>query len=121
MPVLTSSLTNQPLRLGFSITLQYDVAAPGADFIFNVQPAQTRQQHLVREQLTFNQAILPRSHTDPVSRSRYIRLQASPGLLTLNYHAVVDLFHHQAHPDELSEIPVMALPPAVLGFLCPSR
>jgi transglutaminase-like putative cysteine protease len=121
VPVLTPPFSHQPLRLGFSIALQYDVAAPGADFIFNVQPAQTRQQHLVHERLTLNQAILPQAHMDSVSRSQYVRLQAWPGTLTLNYRAVVDLFHHQADPMELGEIPVMQLPPAVLGFLCPSR
>lgn len=109
------------IRLGFSIALHYDVAAPGADFIFNVQPALTRQQHLVEEHLTLSQPVLAQAHVDAGSRSRYLRLQALPGPLQLNYRAVVDLHHHQANPQDIGEIPVVALPPQVLPFLCPSR
>lgn len=109
------------IRLGFSVALMYDVTAPGADFIFNVQPAQTRQQQLVSERLVFNQPVLPQAHVDAVSRSRYLRLQAAPGQLSLNYEAVVDLHHHEADPADLAEIPIAQLPHPVLAFLCPSR
>lgn len=109
------------IRLGFSVDLHYDVSAPGADFIFNVQAAQTRQQHVLNEQLQVGQPVLLNAHTDPVSRTRYLRLHANPGPLHLHYDAVVEIAHHVAKPQALNEVPIAQLPPQVLPFLYPSR
>lgn len=109
------------IRLGFSVDLHYDVSAPGADFIFNVQAASTRQQRVLNENLKVSQPVMLNAHTDPVSRARYLRLQASPGPLHLHYDAVVELDHHVAAPATLAEVPISQLPPQVLPFLYPSR
>ena len=49
------------IRLNFSVSLRYEVLAPGADFILNIQAARTRHQHVVNEHLTLSQAVLPRT------------------------------------------------------------
>jgi transglutaminase-like putative cysteine protease len=50
-----------------------------------------------------------------------MRLHAYPGELKLNYSATVDLMHHCGDPDQLAEVAVCDLPPAVLGYIYPSR
>lgn len=109
------------IRLGFSIDLRYDVVAGGADFIFNVQPAVTKQQFVVQEFLHINQPVRVRTHTDPASRTRFLRVRAQTGPLTLHSEAVVELTHHIDDPASLAEIPVERLPETVLPFLLPSR
>lgn len=109
------------IRLHFSVELNYQVQAPGADFIFNVQPAQTRQQRVLKEQLVIGQAVVSQSHTDPVTHSRYVRLSAKPGPLRLNHEATVEIDHHTALPESLGEVPVGQLPGHVLPYLYPSR
>ena len=109
------------VRLSLAIDLHYEVAAPGADFIFNVQCAHTRQQHLVTESLSLSQAVPMAMHTDRNTQARYLRLSAFPGTLHLAYQATLDLHHHVAVPADIPEIPVAQLPPDVLTYLYPSR
>jgi transglutaminase-like putative cysteine protease len=109
------------IRLGFSVELQYQVAPPGADFIFNLQAAQTRQQRVLKERLDLSPAAVLQTHTDAVSRSRYLRLSARPGPLLLRSAATVELQHHVAQPSQIAEVPVRELPPHVLPYLYPSR
>jgi transglutaminase-like putative cysteine protease len=97
------------------------VSPPGADFIFNVQAAQTRQQRVIEEHLTISQPAGLNMHMDAVSRTRHVRLTAGPGLLALHSEAVVEVTHHLADPDTLGEVPIARLPPQVLPFLYPSR
>jgi hypothetical protein len=40
------------VRLEFSIELNYEIDAPGCDFIFSIQAAQTRHQIVVAESLS---------------------------------------------------------------------
>jgi transglutaminase-like putative cysteine protease len=109
------------IRLGFSIDLSYEVFAPRADFIFNVQAARTRQQRVIDERLSVSQPVDLHLHTDEVSRTRHIRLTAHPGPLVLHSDAVVEIEHHIEAPDALAEMPVVSLPAHVLPFLYPSR
>lgn len=109
------------IRLGYSVTLRYMVQAPGADFIFNVQPARTRQQRVISEHLAISQVLPQQCHTDPFTRTRYLRVHAQPGPLELHSRAVVELDHHVAAPASLAEVPVRLLPPQVLPYLYPSR
>lgn len=109
------------IRIGFSVDLHYQVSAPGADFIFTVQAAITRQQRVLDERLSLNQPVHLRTHIDRVSRSRHLQLSAHPGPLSLHYDASVELEHHVADPAMLPEVPVRELPPPVLPFLMPSR
>ena len=109
------------VRLQFSIELQYAIAAPGSDFIFNLHAAQTPQQSVVQEALQLSQPLAYSQYTDPVTHTRYLRLKAAPGPLAVRYQATVDLDHHQADPAQLGEVPVADLPGEVLPYLYPSR
>jgi transglutaminase-like putative cysteine protease len=109
------------VRIELAIDLQYDIAAPGADFVFNVHCAHTRSQVVYTEHMQINQQVIPELYTDPISHNRYLRLHAWAGPLTLHYQAVVDLHHHLARPEEIGEVPVSQLPPEVLAYIYPSR
>ena len=109
------------VRLEFSTELNYDVGAPGADFIFNVQAARTPRQTVVTERLQLSQNLPSSVHTDPATRSRFLRLRAEPGPFTLRYTSVVDLVHFEVQPDQLAELSPQALPGEVLSYLYPSR
>lgn len=109
------------IRINLLLELNYQIDQHGADFIFNVQAAQTRHQRVSSENLTLNQPVAMLTHTDPITGSRFMRLTAQPGHLRLIYTATVDLDHHRAHPGEIHEVPVRQLPPEVLTYLYPSR
>lgn len=109
------------IRIQFSVQLAYDIAPPGADFIFNLHCAHTRHQTLQTEQLQLSQTVASTLFVDPATLNRYLRLSAHAGPLTLTYSACVDLHHHSAPADQVPEIPVAQLPPQVLGYIYPSR
>lgn len=110
------------VQLELSLILHYDVQAPvGADFVFNVQAAQTPQQHVLREQLTLNRPMPHDLAIDRATANRTIRLHAEPGVLQLEYQALIAIEHHVADPDTLVEVPVRALPLAVMPYIYPSR
>ncbi len=109
------------VRIHLAIDLEYTVHPPGADFIFNVQAAHAPQQSVVWEELHVSQPVPMSSHTDPATRTRLLRLTASPGPLQLRYRATLDSAHHVADPDSVFETPVAQLPPEVLTYIYPSR
>lgn len=109
------------VRLQFSIRLGYTIAPPGCDFIFSVHAAQTQHQRVVAESLHISQSLPRTLYTDPVTHTRFLRLKAAPGELTLRYDATVDLEHHRAAPERLGEVAVADLPGAVLPYIYPSR
>src|SRR3989344_4199010 len=109
------------VRIELSIDLIYEVAPPGADFVFNIHGAHTRCQVIRSERLDISQPLLPLVFTDPVSHNRYLRLCAWAGPLKVSYHAVVDLHHHLCAPELIAETPVSRLPTEVLSYIYPSR
>jgi transglutaminase-like putative cysteine protease len=109
------------LRLKFSIELNYEIDPPGCDFIFSIHAAQTPHQIVVSESLDISQSLSPILYTDPVAHTRYLRLKAFAGPLTVRYAATVDLDHHTAQPAQLGEVAVADLPGAVLPYIYPSR
>ena len=109
------------VRIELSIDLVYEVAPPGADFVFNIHGAHTRCQVIHSERLDISQALLPLVFTDPISLNRYLRLSAWSGPLKVSYHAVVDLHHHLCAPELIAETPVSRLPTEVLSYIYPSR
>ncbi len=109
------------IRLQYSVELNYQVQGPGADFIFIIQAAHTRHQHVVNEQLGIGQTLMPQVFTDPVTKTRYLRLQAPAGPLRVSYVATVDLAHHLMPPQSVGEVSVVQLPGNVLPYLYPSR
>ncbi len=109
------------IRLELALDLDYVIAPPGADFIFNIHAARTQRQHVLNESLSLSQNLLTQVETDPGTLNRYLRLQAFAGPLKVSYRATVDLLHHFAPPANIDELPVARLPAAVLGYIYPSR
>jgi transglutaminase-like putative cysteine protease len=109
------------VRLQFSIELAYDIDAPGCDFIFSIHAAQTAHQRVIAESLQLSQPLQQSLYTDPVTHTRYLRLLAMQGPLTVRYDATVDLDHYQAPPEQIGEVAVADLPGSVLPYLYPSR
>ena len=109
------------IRLQLALALDYQVASPGCDFIFNIHAARTARQQVLDESLQLSQNLAYTVDTDPVSLNRYLRLSAAPGPLRVSYTATVDLHHHRADPAQIAEVPVARLPTSVLGYLYPSR
>lgn len=109
------------IRLEIALELDYLIAEPGCDFIFNIHAASTPRQLVLEESLTLSQDLPVRVEMEPVTRNRYLRVQAQAGPLKLAYRATVDLIHHFAAPGEVGEVPVARLPAEVLSYIYPSR
>ena len=109
------------IRLKFDIELRYEVIGINSDFIFNLHAAQTAQQSVVSEQLDINPFLTPTLYTDPNTQTRFIRLQAAPGLFSIRYEATVDISHYAEAPHNLREVPISQLPSEVLPYIYPSR
>jgi transglutaminase-like putative cysteine protease len=110
-----------PVRLRYHADLQYEVHAPGCDFIFNVQAARTPHQRIISEKLEINQPVEHQAFIDTQTNSRYLRLHADAGPLRVYCETVVELLHHEAQPQDLGEVPISDLPAEVLPYLYPSR
>ena len=108
-------------RIELQIDLNYEIAEPNVDFVFNIHAAHTPSQTPSAERLLLNQSVVPQMHTDPVTGNRYMRLRAQPGPLAVSYSVVVDLMHYRGDPAQLEEVPVCRLPPEVMGYIYPSR
>ncbi len=109
------------IRLRLSLALDYVVAPPGCDFIFDIHAAHTARQRVLEESLTLSQSLPSRIETDPATHNRTLRLRAMPGPLCVAYSATVDLHHHVEAPEQIAEVPVAQLPASVLGYIYPSR
>jgi transglutaminase-like putative cysteine protease len=109
------------IRLKFAIDLRYEIADNPADFIFNIHAAQTPWQSVFAEAVTLSQPVETAVYADPTSGSRYMRLRARPGPLTVRYDATVDIRHHFESPARIGEVPIERLAPEVLPFIYPSR
>ena len=99
--------------------LEYDVSSP-AHFLLNIGAAFHPGHEVVEERLTITPSMKVRHFSDERSGNRFIRLDAPKGVLSVNYHARVQL-HPVAQPLHLDETPVSALPDDVLHYLMPSR
>lgn len=109
------------VRIHARIGLSYDIGPQGADFIFNLQAARTAQQSVVWEQLDIKPFVFSVESFDPTLHNRMLSLTAPPGRLELDYRCTVDLRHHIERPQDVAEVPIAQLPPAVLPYLYPSR
>ncbi len=47
------------IRMQLELALSYQIAAPGADFVFNVHAAQTPRQRIVAERFEVSQSAQP--------------------------------------------------------------
>ena len=109
------------VRMKFSIELAYDIIDASADFIFNIEAAETPHQTIVSEQLQISQEVRRDTYVDRRLAARFLRLQAAAGPLAVRYEATVDIEHHAASPAELQEMPISALPLEALPYIVPSR
>lgn len=109
------------IRLRIGLALDYQIAEPGCDFVFNIHAAHTQRQRVVEETLDLSQPLQPVVETDPSTGNRYLRMQALPGPLTVRYDATIELRHHVADPGTIAEVPVARLPLPVLHYVYPSR
>lgn len=108
------------IQLKFEIELSYEIAGSPSDFVFNIHAAQTAHQSVVIEQLNLSQSVPHEIYMDSIG-TRYMRLQASSGPLTVHYDATVDISQYLAVPENLMEIPIAQLPFEVLPYIYPSR
>jgi transglutaminase-like putative cysteine protease len=99
--------------------LEYQINGP-AHFLFNIEASFHAGHEVVEERLTITPSMKVRHFCDERSGNRFIRLDAPKGILTVNYHARVQL-QPEAEPLHLDETPVSALPDEVLHYLMPSR
>jgi transglutaminase-like putative cysteine protease len=99
--------------------LEYEVSSP-AHFLFNIEAAFHEGHEVIEERLTITPSMKVRHFCDERSGNRFIRLDAPKGILSVNYHARVQL-HPAPVPLHLDETPVSALPDEVLHYLMPSR
>lgn len=109
------------ISLKFSIELQYEIDPPGCDFILSIHAAQTAYQTVANESLTLTQDLPLHMYTDPITHTRFLRLKAMPGLLSVNYNACVNLNHYLAEPAQINETSIENLPGEVLPYIYPSR
>lgn len=115
------SMSSAPVCLRYEVELAYQVHSAGSDFIFNVQAARTRRQRVLWESLSISQPVAQQEHTDPATAGRFLRLRCQPGELVLRYATVVELDHHVAPPQSITETWIPHLPGEVLPYLYPSR
>lgn len=109
------------VRLRFAVDLGYQVNVGGADFVFNIQAARTRQQSVLEESLWIDQPVRTQEYTNPATAGRLLRLRADAGPLNVHYAATVELSHHRQDPALVPETWLPNLPGPVLEYLYPSR
>ena len=101
------------------LLLEYNVTYP-AHFLFNVEAAFDPFQRIVSERLSISPSVKVRTFTDERCGNRFVRLDVPKGMLTLSYHADIELVP-LAVPLHLDEAPVTNVPDDALRYLFPSR
>ena len=101
------------------LLLDYEVTHP-AHFLFHIEAAFHAGHTTVEERLSITPSMKVRTFCDERSGNRFVRLDAPKGVLSVNYHAKVEI---NARPQalHLNESPVTAVPDEVLRYLMPSR
>ncbi len=101
------------------LLLEYDVGS-ASHFLFNIEAAFHDVNHVVEERLSITPSVKVRHFQDERSGNRFFRLDASRGLLQVNYRTRLEL-NPAPVPLHLDEAPVTAVPDEVLRYLMPSR
>jgi transglutaminase-like putative cysteine protease len=99
--------------------LEYDVQSP-THFCFNIEAAHWPTQKLLSERLAISSGVTPHSYTDPRSGNRFIRFDAQPGPLSVQYKAEVEV-HTRAPDTTLRETPVGEVPDEIFPYLLATR
>ncbi|GAB3662782.1 transglutaminase-like domain-containing protein [Ramlibacter alkalitolerans] len=99
--------------------LEYQVRSP-THFCFNLEAAHWPTQKILSERLTISSGVTPHSSMDGASGNRYIRFDAGPGPLKVNYKAEVEV--NTPQPDAgLRETPVGQVPDEIFPYLLATR
>jgi transglutaminase-like putative cysteine protease len=99
--------------------LEYQVTAH-SHFCFNIEAAHWPSQKILSERLALSSGVAPHAFTDPRSGNRFIRFDASPGPLIVNYKAEVEVHCEPADP-HLRETPVGQVPDSIFQYLLATR
>ena len=101
------------------LQLDYEVTAP-AHFLFHIEAAFHDAHRTVEERLSITPSMKVRTFCDDRIGNRFVRLDAPTGVLSVNYHAKVEI---NLRPPllHLNESPVTAVPDDILRYLMPSR
>lgn len=99
--------------------LEYQVKHP-THFCFNIEAAHWPTQNILSERLAISSGVAVHSYTGAQSGNRFIRFDASPGPLLVNYHAEVEVFSEAIDP-QLPEVPVGQVPDHIFEYLLATR
>ena len=99
--------------------LEYQVQSP-THFCFNIEAAHWPTQKILSERIAISSGVSPHSYTDLRSGNRFIRFDASPGPLLVDYLAEVEV-HTPAPDTSLVERPVGQVPDDILPYLLATR
>lgn len=99
--------------------LEYQVRSP-THFCLNIEAAQWPTQKILSEKLSISSGVRPHGYSDPRSGNRFLRFDAEPGLLRVDYKAEVEV--HTPPPDtSLSERRVADVPDDIIPYLLATR
>lgn len=99
--------------------LEYRVLSP-THFCFNIEAAHWPTQQILSERLAISSGVKPHAYTDPRSGNRFLRFDAQPGVLRVQYKAEVEV--HPPVPDAtLRETPVARVPDDIFPYLLATR
>jgi transglutaminase-like putative cysteine protease len=99
--------------------LEYQVQSP-THFCFNIEAAHWPTQKILSERLAISSGVVPHGYVDARSGNRFIRFDARPGPLLVNYKAEVEV--HTRVPDaQLRETPVGQVPDEIFPYLLATR
>jgi transglutaminase-like putative cysteine protease len=101
------------------LLLDYEVTHP-AHFLFHIETAFHDSNQIVEERLTITPSMKVRTFCDERNGNRFVRLDAPKGVLSINYHASIELVGASI-PLHLEEAAVTQVPDDVLRYLMPSR
>jgi transglutaminase-like putative cysteine protease len=99
--------------------LEYEVKQP-THFCFNLEAAHWPTQNIASERLAVSSGVAVRRFTDERSGNRFVRFDAAPGPLIVNYRAEVEV-HVEPLAAPLPEVPVGQVPDEVFRYLLPTR
>ena len=116
----TQEVTGSRVRLRFGVQLQYNVNG-FAEFLINVHGARTSRQTIVEEAFRIDPERTVLLSEDPSTNNRIASFNASAGLLTVEYRALVDIEHRYVEPDAIVAESPGALPVTTLQYLYSSR
>lgn len=99
--------------------LEYQIQSP-THLCFNIEAAHWPTQKIVSEVLTISSGVAPHSYADPRSGNRFLRFDAQPGPLRVDYKAEVEV-HTPVADSSLRETPVAQVPDDIFPYLLATR